>query len=544
MTKSSALQRGREAFRHRSWADAYSCFVSADGEESLDAEDLELLAKAAYLIGKESGCTETWMRAHQKFLNEANTERAANSAFWIGMLLFFRGEHAQGSGWIARAARLINEYQQECAEMGFLLIPEGLQFLRKGEAEAAQEKFSMAGDIGKRFNNPDLIILGYLGHGQSLIKQNKIAEGTTLFDEAMVAVVSDEISQIVAGIVYCAVIETCQNIYDLQRASEWTDALSRWCNAQPDLIPYRGQCLVRRAEIMQLHGKWPDAMNEARRACELKRPSSPPVTGEAFYRQAELYRLQGNFSEAGNAYKQASNLGRNPQPGLALMQLGQGKTEVARMAICNAEGETQDRMARARILPAYVEIMLASEEVQAAEAGAKELSDIASEVNAPYLRGVAAGVMGSVLLANEKPAEAIKKLRWSLGILKTMDSSYEAARTQVLIGLACRKLEDENTTTMEFDAARKVFQQLGAIPDQLKVDSLLQRTQSAETSGLTSREREVLRILATGKTNKDIAGDLFISERTVDRHVSNILAKLNVSSRAAATAFAYKNNLI
>lgn len=544
MDKSNALQQGREAFRHRSWADAYSFLVSADSETSLDAEDLELLAKAAYLIGKESGCTDTWARAHQKFLDQANTKRAANSAFWTGMLLFFRGEHAQGGGWMARARRLIDEYRQDSAESGLLLIPEGLQFLRKGEAESAQELFSKAAEIGKRFNNPDLVILGRLGHGQSLIQQNKIDEGTTLFDEAMVSVVSDEISPIVAGIVYCAVIETCQNIYDLQRAREWTEALSRWCDTQPDLIPYRGQCLVRRAEILQLRGKWPDAMNEARRACELTRPSSPPATGEAYYRQAEIYRLQGKFSKAGEAYKQASKWGRNPQSGLALLQLVQGETEAAKMAIRNVESETQDRLARSRILPAYVEIMLASGELQDAEAGADELSDIASEVDAPFLQAIAARALGTVLLANAKHREALKKLRRSWGMLKTLESSYEAARTRVLIGLACRELGDENTAEMELDAASRVFQQLGASPDQSKTDSLLQKTLSAETYGLTSRELEVLRILAAGKTNKDIADELFISERTVDRHVSNILSKLNVPSRAAATAFAYKHDLI
>lgn len=544
MDKSNALQQGREAFQHRSWADAYSFLTSADREHSLDAEDLELLAKAAYLIGKETSCIEVWARAHQKFLVQENTKRAANSAFWIGMLLFFQGKHAQGGGWMARARRLIEEHQQDCAEQGFLLVPEGLQYLRKGEAEAAHERFSKAAEIGKLFNNPDLVILGRLGRGQALIQQYKIAQGTTLFDEVMVAVVSDEISAIVAGIVYCAVIETCQKIYDLQRAQEWTAALSRWCESQPDLIPYRGQCLVRRAEIMQLHGEWPDAMNEVRRACDLTQTSGLPATGEAFYRQAELYRLQGKFLKAGKAYKQASKWGRNPQPGLALLQLAQKKTEAAKTAIRQVEDETQDRMDRSKILPAYVEIMLASAELQTAEDRADELSDIASELGAPFLQAIAARAQGSVLLANAKPGEALKKLRRSWSIFKNIESPYEAARTQVLIGRACQKLGDDNTAEMEFDASRRIFQQLGASPDLSKVDALTQKTLSDKTHGLTSRELEVLCILATGKTNKDIADELFISERTVDRHVSNILSKLNVPSRAAATAFAYEHDLI
>jgi hypothetical protein len=212
-------------------------------------------------------------------MDHNDRKQAAYSAFWIGMILFNQGEHAQGGGWMARAGRLIDEYEQECAEKGFLLIPKGLQQLRQGNGEAAYELFSTAAEIGNRFDNPDLITLGRLGSGQALIRQNKITEGTTLLDEAMVGVVSDKISPIIAGIVYCAVIETCQKIYDLQRAQEWTEALSRWCDSQPDLIPYRGQCLVRRAEIMQLHGKWPDAMVEVQRACQLSRASTPPAGG-------------------------------------------------------------------------------------------------------------------------------------------------------------------------------------------------------------------------------------------------------------------------
>lgn len=544
MTNIDKIERGRAAYLQQSWAEAYTVLSSADSENPLGGEDLELLAKAAYLIGKESNCIDIWTKAHQKFLDQKNMKRAAHSAFWLGMILSNKGDHAQGSGWMARAGRLVEEYQHECAERGLLLIPEGLQHMRKGEAEAAHGLFSKAVEIGKRFNNPDLVTLGRLGRGQALIQQNKLSEGTTLFDEAMIAVVSDEISPIVAGIVYCAVIETCQKIYDLQRAQEWTEALSRWCDSHPDLIPYRGQCLVRRAEIMQLHGDWPNAMNEVQRACQLSKSSSPPATGEAYYRQAELYRLQGNFSEAEDAYRQANKWGRNPQPGLALLRLAQGKNKSAKTAIRNVLDESQDQRERARILPAYVEIMLASGESQIAENTVDELSAIATELGAPFLQAIAARASGSILLANAKPSAAIKKLRQSYALLKKIQATYESARTQVLIGIACRRLGDSDTAEMELDAACATFQQLGAVPDINRVESLVQDSDSGTTHGLTPRELEVLRILATGKTNKSIAEDLFISERTVDRHVSNILSKLNVASRVAATAYAYKHNLV
>lgn len=544
MTTSDTLDKGREAYRQQAWADAYTILSSLEDETVLAPPDLELFAKAAYLTGNESDCIKIWTEAHHKYFDRDETKQAAQCAFWIGMILHNRGDRAQGSGWFARAERLIEDSQKDCAEAGFLLIPEALQYLGKGEAEVAYELFSQALEIGIGFNDLDLITLGRLGSGQALIRQNKIDEGTALFDEVMVAVVTDEISPIVAGIVYCAVIDTCQKIYDLQRAREWTEALSRWCDSQPDLIPYRGQCLVRRAEIMQLHGNWPDAMNEVEQACRLSQASSPPATGEAYYRQAELYRLQGKFSKAEGGYQRASKSGKNPQPGLALLRLAQGKIEAAKTAIRPVIDEDQDWMTRSRILPAYIEIMLAAEELHSAEERANELSDIASEFEAPLLKAIAVRAEGRIHLASGKPGAALKKLRRSWSMLKKIEASYESARTQMLIGRACRELGDEDTAQMELKAARQIFQQLGAEPDIASVNALLPSDPPEETHGLTPRELEVLGLLATGKTNKAIADELFISERTVDRHVSNILAKLQVPSRSGATAYAYKHNLV
>lgn len=537
------LEQGIEAYRQQAWAEAYTHLMSADKETGLDAGVLELLAKAAYLIGKESECIEILSRAHQSFLDRDQTEDAADAAFWTGMILLNQGDNAQGSGWIARAGRLLKD-RQDSVERGFLLVPEALQHLRKGDAETSHKLFKEAAEIGNRFSNPDLTVLGQLGRGQSLIHLDKIDEGTTLLDEAMIAVVSDEVSPIVAGIVYCAVIDTCQKIYDLRRAQEWTVALSRWCDSQPDLVPYRGQCLVRRAEIMQLHGEWPDAMNEVKRACEISELSRPLATGEAFYRQGELYRLQGEFSNAEEAYREASKSGKKPQPGLALLRLAQGQVDTAKAAIRREEEEKQDRMARSKILPAYVEIMLAADEITAARSAADELSGIAAGLHAPFLQAIADLTQGSVLLADGEPRAALENLRRAWSQLNKIEASYESARARVLIGQAYRALGDTDTAEMELDAARWMFQELGAAPEMARVDSLMQNTPSENTHGLTPRELEVLRLLATGKTNKTIASELFISERTVDRHVSNILAKLDVSSRAAATAYAYEHGLV
>ncbi len=547
MNPESKLEKGREAFRQRSWADAYELLLSADGETPLNPENLEQLAKAAYLTGKISDCHDLWARAHHAYLKKDKTNRAAYCAFWLGMILFNYGDSAQGGGWIARARRLVDESRKNCAEQGFLLIPGALQFLRKGEPEKAQNMFSRVAEIGKRFNDSDLMTLGRLGHGQSLIHQNDIVEGTTLLDEAMVAVIAEEVSPIVSGIVYCAVIETCQKIYDLQRAQEWTQALARWCDSQPDLVPYRGQCLVRRAEIMQLHGHWIDAINEAERACEsLSKLSQESAAGEAYYRQAELYRLQGHFSKAEEAYRKAHKRNRKPQPGLALLRLARGEKNAAAASIRQEKEEEQDQSSRSRIIPAYVKIMLAVGDIKAAQAGADELSEIAGDLQAPYLQALAGYAAGSVLLANGESLAALDKLRHACTMLNSMGAIYETARTRVLIGLACRERGDKDTAEMELQTAKEMFLQLGAAPDRQRVETLTDDTTSepGKSHGLTSRELQVLRHLATGKTNNAIASELFISERTVDRHVSNILGKLDVPTRAAATAYAYENNLI
>lgn len=545
MAKANKTEQGREAFRKQEWSNAYDLLLSADRENSLEPDDLELLAKAAYLTGKYFDCTDTWNRAHHAFLKRDDTKRAANCAFWLGMILLNQGDNAQGSGWIARAARLVDENEHDCAEQGFLLVPKGLQSLGTGDPGKAQDLFSQAVEIGGRFKNQDLITLGRLGLGQALIFQNKISKGTTLFDEVMVAVLSDEISPIVTGIVYCAVIETCQKIYDLRRAQEWTEALSRWCDSRPDLVPFRGQCLVRRVEIMQLHGEWKDAMNEVERACDLlSQPPGESAAGEAWYRQGELFRLFGEFSKSEKMYRQANKWGRNPQPGLSLLRLAQNEIKDAVSAIRQSEEEKRSLISRSGVLPAYIEIMIAAEEIHSAATAAGELSEIAVELQAPFLKALASRAQGNVVLADGDPRVALDKLRHAWSLFKSLDASYESAKTRVLIGRACREFGDKDTAELELDAARWKFQQLGAAYDLEMVESLIRESPADNINGLTPRELEVLRFLATGKTNKAIAADLFISERTVDRHVSNILSKLNVSSRAAATAYAYEHDLI
>lgn len=546
VTQTGTLQLGRSSYERQAWADAYAQLSAADREAPLGPEDLERLANAAYLIGKEPESEELLARAHHEFLRQEKVERAARCAFWLAFALLSRGEQARGGGWLARAQRLLDDAERDCVERGYLLFPAGVRCVYAGEFETAYDLFTQAAEIAGRFHDADLASLARHGQGRALIKMGEAAKGVALLDEAMVSIEAGEVSPLVAGNVYCSVIEACTETFDVRRAQEWTASLSRWCESQPDLVPFRGQCLIRRAEILQLRGAWEEAMAEARHArARLSEPPPPqPAVGLALYQQAELYRLRGEFARAEEVYREASRWARKPRPGRALLRLAQGQVDAAAAVIRGMVDEAHDRDVRSKVLAACVEIALAANDVAAARAAADELSSIAEDLDAPFLHAVAAHAHGAVLLAESDAHAALGALQRAWTIWQELAAPYECARVRVLIGLACRQLGDDDTAAMELDGARWTFQQLGAGPDVTHVDLLAKPPAAHKTSGLTTREMDVLRLVAQGKTNKTIATELFISEKTVHRHVSNIFMKLGLSTRAAATAYAFQHHLV
>ena len=464
--------------------------------------------------------------------------RAVRCAFWLAFRLLNAGDVPQGSGWAARIRRLL-ERCPDSVEQGYGSYVYALKSIFGGDASGAEHEFAAAAELGARFGDADLVTLAWVGQGRSLIYLGEAGQGVALLDEAMVAVAAGEVSPVIVGDTYCSVIEACTELFDLRRVQAWTSGLSAWCDAQPELVAFRGQCMVHRAEALQLRGDWPAALAEARRACaQLSTPLARPAAGAAHYQEGELHRLRGEFAAAEAAYRRASAAGRDPQPGLALLRLAEGDIGAAATSIRRAVSETAGAVPRARLLPAYAEISLAVGDVDSARAAAAELADTAAVLRAPLLRALAATADGRVLLACGEAQSALAGCEWP----RACGSS--SAHRMRWPGSAPRlALPAMPSATATARSSKRTWRGRPS-PSSVLLPTLPGCSRPVRPMSLSARETEVIRLIAAGESNRQIAAALVISERTVERHVSNIFGKLGITSRAAATAYVYEHHLL
>ena len=534
-----AVELGREAFDRRMWGEAFEQLSAADLS---DPDDLERLAVAANLLGRDQPSEAAWERAHAACAERGDRAAAARCAFWLGLGLLLRGEEARGGGWLARAEHLAGE-AGECPAAGLVLTPRFLGAWTSGDLDAASALATEMVRLARRIGDPELLAMGLLATGEAEYAAGRTEPARRAFDEAMVLVTSNEVSPVLAGIVYCGVIDSCMGAGDLRRAAQWTDALQHWCADQPDLVPYRGQCLVHRSQVLTAHGEWLAALTAVELAC--RRLSEPvhPALGAAFYQEGDLHRLRGELAAAEEAYKAAGRHGMDPVPGFALLRLAQGDVEAATAAAHRMVAEHRGTPALAApVLAAAVEILLASDDIDGARALADELDGHVGASDLPLVQGTVAYTAGLVRLATDDATGALAAFRRACHAWHELGVPYEEARAREGVAGACALLGDHDACALELDAARQIFLRLGAAPDLERLDT--PPGASTAPAGLTYRECDVLRQVAAGRTNRQIAAELSISEHTVARHLQNIFLKLGLPSRSAATAYAYEHGLV
>ena len=535
------LDAAREAYARRDWQGARDGFRASRDAGELSADDLHIWADAAWWLGLVDESLAAAEEAYRMFLQGTRPQQAASSAMTIAVSLFLRGDDVEGSGWMSRAQRILRD-QPECPEHGYVrYLLEVEAGLGGGDLDAVVSSAREVQEIGRRQVDPNLVALGILGEGRALIRQGRVVDGNELLDEAMVAVLGDELSPTWAGNIYCHLMSACHELADFRRAAEWTRGTTQWLETLPAAVLFTGICRVHRSQVFQTTGAWEQAESEARRVCEDLANIHVASVAEGHYQLAELRRLRGDWAGAEHAYRDAHERGRDPQPGLALLRLAQGRMDAAVASIRAGLAGTSDRLARARLCAAQVEIACAAGDLETARKSSGELDETASDYGSSGLDAMARHARGAVLLTGGHAAEALEMLRGACECWQELHAPYEGARVRLLLARTYDLLGDSDAAARELDAAEAVFTHLGATLDSNTLAAL--RGHPPLPDGLTPREAEVLALVASGKTNKEVATALSISRKTVARHVSNIFTKIDVSSRTGAAAYAFAHDL-
>jgi DNA-binding CsgD family transcriptional regulator len=524
------------------WEDVYEELNGRQLSE-LSPKQLEALADAAWWTSRIDEAITVRRKAYAGYSAAGQGPRAAYSAWFLFWDHVFRGEDAVANGWLRRAERHLAD-EPECVEHGLVAFARCELALWKKQIDDAPVAAEQVIALGQRLASADLVALGIECRGRARIAQGRISEGVSDLDEAMCSVIAGELSPLFTGWIYCHVLVACWDVADLGRAGEWTDAAMRWCEDLPSAeAPFSGLCRIHRVEMAILRGAWATADIEARRTCDELLRYEPHVAGMAFNAVGEVRRRMGDLSGAEAAFARAHELGYDPQPGLALVQHARGQTDAAAAALRFALSDgSRSGFPRVQLLVAQVEVALAGGDRAAASSAAEELEALAERIDTPALRATAAQAAGAVRLAKGDAAGSVSSLRRALKTWQSLGAPYEAALARVLVAEAAREVGDEQGARIELEVAHAVFHRLGASAEERRTQRLLAGTK-VDSGELTAREVEVLRLVAQGKTNKEIAATLVISDHTVARHLNNIFSKLDVTTRAAATAYAYTHHL-
>jgi ATP/maltotriose-dependent transcriptional regulator MalT len=461
---------------------------------------------------------------------------------WLVEHHWFLARPAIAGAWLRRARTIIGD-DTEDAEYGNLLLREAEALHSSGELVAATALAEEAEALARRLGSDELEALALQTRGRLLIDAGDPGEGMRRLDEAMLLALEDRLSPYATGKVYCSLITACDAVGDMARAAEWTDATLRWSASHP-LAVFPGLCRVHRAQVLGWRGAWGEAVEEAHRACAELESVNVGNAAVAWAEIGDIRRRLGDLEGAEEAFRAAEELCGRPAAGLALLRLAQGRADAASTIIDGAlAGQEWNRLARARLLPAKAQIDVASARLDGALAAVEELEDIARAYGTVALRAAAATSRGRVEMARGDCGAACGALRQAAELWQELDVPYEIATARLLLGQACRRAGDVESAAVSFIAAADTFERLGAVLDARQTRALHEGEPMRLPAGLTAREVEVLRLVSAGLTNKQIAADLHLSAKTVARHLENIFAKLDVSSRAAATAFAFVNGL-
>ena len=456
-----------------------------------------------------------------------------------GFHWFLRGEPEIGSGWLSRARRILANLPEGLGH-GWLLYLEANAALNAQDYDTALALGARLQALGAEIDQPVLGCFGLALEGTIAIRQGQPERGFALLDEAMLPVLAGRIDPGASGNLYCNMMSLCHDMADVSRARRWTEATERWCGTFTSAVMFVGICRVHRTQLLRLAGEWERAISEASAATIELSELNVEAVAAAYYEIGETHRLRGDFALARAAYEEAVGRGHGAQPGSALLLLAEGRDTEADTAIRQALAEEADACRRARLLAGQVEIACIRGDVATAEAAATELAQVAEIYPTDGFTAWAALARGAVLVETGQPAQAVDPLRSALSRCEAMGARYDAAAARALLGQALSAMGDHESAAPEFAAARAAYATLGAVSRLARLDPT---TPPSLPGGLTQREAEILAAVAEGLSNREVAGRFVISEKTVARHLANVFAKLDVSSRTAAAAWAHQHGV-